>query len=99
MALPGTINVLPYLLAQAITTGAFMVLNFVMNKFRPFRNHKPADNRAEQARHEAFSRAGSVGAGSGNRTRVFSLEGCCSTIELYPRPFGSLFFPHGRRKN
>ena len=25
------------------------------------------------------------GAGSGNRTRVFSLEGCCSTIELYPR--------------
>ncbi len=24
------------------------------------------------------------GAGSGNRTRVFSLEGCCSTIELYP---------------
>ena len=26
-----------------------------------------------------------MGAGSGNRTRVFSLEGCCSTIELYPR--------------
>jgi hypothetical protein len=26
-----------------------------------------------------------VGAGSGNRTRVFSLEGCCSTIELYPQ--------------
>src|SRR5690606_34903131 len=25
-----------------------------------------------------------LGAGSGNRTRVFSLEGCCSTIELYP---------------
>ncbi len=24
------------------------------------------------------------GAGSGNRTRIFSLEGCCSTIELYP---------------
>ena len=25
-----------------------------------------------------------TGAGSGNRTRIFSLEGCCSTIELYP---------------
>src|SRR5690606_19230035 len=24
------------------------------------------------------------GAGSGNRTRVFSLEGCCTTIVLYP---------------
>ncbi len=26
-----------------------------------------------------------LGAGSGNRTRVFSLEGCCTTIVLYPR--------------
>ena len=26
-----------------------------------------------------------AGAGRGNRTLVFSLEGCCSTIELYPR--------------
>src|SRR5258708_38357510 len=26
-----------------------------------------------------------IGAGEGNRTLVFSLEGCCSTIELYPR--------------
>ena len=25
------------------------------------------------------------GAGTGNRTLVFSLEGCCSTIELHPR--------------
>ena len=25
-----------------------------------------------------------AGAGSGNRTRIFSLEGCCSTTELYP---------------
>ena len=25
-----------------------------------------------------------IGAGTGNRTRVFSLEGCCSTIELHP---------------
>src|SRR5260221_2772117 len=25
------------------------------------------------------------GAGKGNRTLVFSLEGCCSTIELHPR--------------
>ena len=28
---------------------------------------------------------GGTGAGRGNRTLVFSLEGCCSTIELYPR--------------
>jgi hypothetical protein len=27
---------------------------------------------------------GRFGAGSGNRTRVFSLEGCCTTIVLYP---------------
>src|SRR5206468_13098824 len=27
----------------------------------------------------------SFGAGEGNRTLVFSLEGCCSTIELHPR--------------
>jgi hypothetical protein len=27
----------------------------------------------------------SIGAGGGNRTLVFSLEGCCSTIELHPR--------------
>src|SRR3954454_18575461 len=26
-----------------------------------------------------------IGAGRGNRTLVFSLEGCCSTIELHPR--------------
>ena len=30
-----------------------------------------------------------VGAGEGNRTLVFSLEGCCSTIELHPRSFVS----------
>ena len=29
--------------------------------------------------------AAGTGAGDGNRTRVFSLEGCCSTIELRPR--------------
>ena len=28
-----------------------------------------------------------TGAGEGNRTLVFSLEGCCSTIELHPRRF------------
>ena len=27
----------------------------------------------------------SDGAGEGNRTLVFSLEGCCSTIELHPQ--------------
>jgi hypothetical protein len=30
------------------------------------------------------------GAGNGNRTRVFSLEGCCTTIVLYPRLDGGL---------
>ena len=30
-----------------------------------------------------------IGAGEGNRTLVFSLEGCCSTIELHPRSFVS----------
>ena len=30
-------------------------------------------------------RGGKAGAGEGNRTLVFSLEGCCSTIELHPR--------------
>ena len=29
-----------------------------------------------------------TGAGEGNRTLVFSLEGCCSTIELHPRRNG-----------
>jgi hypothetical protein len=29
-----------------------------------------------------------IGAGEGNRTLVFSLEGCCSTIELHPRAKG-----------
>jgi hypothetical protein len=33
-----------------------------------------------------------IGAGEGNRTLVFSLEGCCSTIELHPRSF-SLPYP------
>ena len=29
------------------------------------------------------------GAGNGNRTRIFSLEGCCSTFELYPLEQGT----------
>ena len=31
-----------------------------------------------------------IGAGEGNRTLVFSLEGCCSTIELHPRALREL---------
>jgi hypothetical protein len=31
-----------------------------------------------------------IGAGEGNRTLVFSLEGCCSTIELHPRAVDQL---------
>jgi hypothetical protein len=45
-----------------------------------------------------------AGAGEGNRTLVFSLEGCCSTIELHPRTghpltrrAGRLNPPRGRR--
>ena len=32
-----------------------------------------------------------IGAGEGNRTLVFSLEGCCSTIELPPRLLRMIF--------
>jgi hypothetical protein len=35
-----------------------------------------------------------IGAGEGNRTLVFSLEGCCSTIELHPRRDRSPITPH-----
>jgi hypothetical protein len=38
------------------------------------------------------------GAGEGNRTLVFSLEGCCSTIELHPRA-GDELSRHGRGLN
>ena len=34
-------------------------------------------------------RSGLNGAGEGNRTLVFSLEGCCSTIELHPLDGGA----------
>jgi hypothetical protein len=37
-----------------------------------------------------------IGAGEGNRTLVFSLEGCCSTIELHPRLKRSPITPSGR---
>jgi hypothetical protein len=40
----------------------------------------------------------SSGAGEGNRTLVFSLEGCCSTIELHPRAADQLSRP-ARRLN
>ena len=39
-----------------------------------------------------------IGAGEGNRTLVFSLEGCCSTIELHPRTADQLS-RHGSRLN
>ena len=45
--------------------------------------------RAERAYLSAFiagqAQVACIGAGEGNRTLVFSLEGCCSTIELHPR--------------
>jgi hypothetical protein len=37
-----------------------------------------------------------LGAGEGNRTLVFSLEGCCSTIELHPRAADQLSRQAGR---
>jgi hypothetical protein len=37
-----------------------------------------------------------IGAGEGNRTLVFSLEGCCSTIELHPLMADHLSRPAGR---
>src|SRR5947199_10067166 len=39
-----------------------------------------------------------IGAGEGNRTLVFSLEGCCSTIELHPRA-GDELSRHGEGLN
>ena len=47
MALLGTIPFLPYLIAQAITTGALMVLNFVMNRFWSFKDHQPAEDMSD----------------------------------------------------
>ena len=35
------------------------------------------------------------GAGEGNRTPVFSLGSCCSTIELHPRPTRRLHYRGG----
>lgn len=37
----------------------------------------------------------SGGAGNGNRTRVFSLEGCCTTIVLYPQTRRKAYFSQG----
>ena len=44
--------------------------------------------------YESFDYYWSIGAGEGNRTLVFSLEGCCSTIELHPQfqTLKSLFY-------
>ena len=40
--------------------------------------------RKARSRLSSCSRHAEIGAGEGNRTLVFSLEGCCSTIELHP---------------
>src|SRR5690606_25528367 len=53
--------------------------------FMPKRNGEPSVDVSFHA-HPLMK----AGAGSGNRTRVFSLEGCCSTIELYPRTLNSI---------
>jgi hypothetical protein len=44
----------------------------------------------------AIFKTGQYGAGEGNRTLVFSLEGCCSTIELHPRAADQLSRPASR---
>lgn len=51
----------------------------------PKRNGEPP---VDDSLH-AYPLSKKSGAGNGNRTRVFSLEGCCSTIELYPRTLNS----------
>jgi hypothetical protein len=57
---------------------------------RRVRSLQPATARAEPPIAPEDSQLhwlshGKNGAGRGNRTLVFSLEGCCSTIELHPR--------------
>jgi hypothetical protein len=57
---------------------------------KAFRQESCSRNREIQLRLRAVFRRRDfeekrVGAGEGNRTLVFSLEGCCSTIELHPR--------------
>ena len=54
--------------------------------------HDPKEGRLfgpGYARKKDGGTARKIGAGEGNRTLVFSLEGCCSTIELHPRSFVS----------
>ena len=53
---------------------------------------------ARYFRHAMNANAAVFGAGSGNRTRVFSLEGCCSTIELYPHGKHLVIDPRRRVK-
>ncbi|TXT46023.1 MAG: hypothetical protein FD139_1311 [Methylocystaceae bacterium] len=52
---------------------------------RPNANEQPGRNRSRWGKF-----TGRDGAGEGNRTLVFSLEGCCSTIELHPRDRDSM---------
>ncbi len=53
-------------------------------------NHQMG-RRDQGGRHQGELRIwGAAGAGEGNRTLVFSLEGCCSTIELHPRRGGQM---------
>ena len=52
------------------------------------RRSEPLSPQACQPARSIFHHAPGMlenGAGEGNRTLVFSLEGCCSTIELHPR--------------
>jgi hypothetical protein len=48
--------------------------------------HRSRHGSCASSRHVIpVHRSDKAGAGEGNRTLVFSLEGCCSTIELHPR--------------
>ena len=43
-----------------------------------------SNSRLSEWKTEMLEVLENIGAGEGNRTLVFSLEGCCSTIELHP---------------
>src|ERR1700722_7435895 len=64
---------------------------FACSAFRRDRSKKNSKRCSSKANEETqqncdrTARNENVGAGEGNRTLVFSLEGCCSTIELPPR--------------
>ena len=54
----------------------FVILEFLIGQDGPLK--------VRDSESPFLADAEMAGAGEGNRTLVFSLEGCCSTIELHP---------------